>query len=261
MEKMAKNLDPKFIIVGAETRRDDLSAMFEYHRDPYVFCIDFEFIGNIDIDEVLRSESLKEIKQILPREELLELIEKHSDGIIKGREGIGVIRNNLDFEFVAYMYPRYFIRKELRRRGVKLKPGRTENLFINDLRTVPKAMKDIGFIDEELCGRIEEAKGIVKEKVQEKLVSSGKYERGLLEKYEEMNRKCSEYWERTRERDVELWEERKRLLYLRNEYLDEFRREYENEMRKAILEMLPEDMLKDLGFEKITTKNVKEVIK
>ncbi len=45
------------------------------------------------------------------------------------------------------------------------------------------------------------------------------------------------------------------------DYYDELWKEYENEMRKAILEMLPEDMLKDLGFEKITTKNVKEVIK
>jgi hypothetical protein len=256
LKKIVDKWDPLIVWMGPSTMAD-LSWWFEYYRDPYFFCIE---PPEDEIPEFLSDENihkrLDELKEILPREELLKLIEENSDAIIRGKEGIGIIRKSYektDFsQYAHYICPRYFIRKELRRRGTKLKPGITEEMILEGLRIRPDALKNIGFVDEEFCRKTEEARRRVEECVREKLVSSGKYERDLLEKYEEMDRKCEEYKEKAgkRNEEYERYErECKRLVYSRSEYLDEFNREYTKELEKVILEMLPEDMLKDLGFE------------
>ncbi|MCX9012676.1 MAG: hypothetical protein OIN66_16345 [Candidatus Methanoperedens sp.] len=149
LEKIVKMLDPGVIVLN--TSIDAISGWFEYHRDPYVFCT----------DNILENEYIDEIKQILQRDELIELIEKYSDGIIRGNEGIGVIRapggRAESGSYGSYIYPRYFIRKEIRARGLKLKPGITERTITEALRTRPDIMRKLGIIDDAIYKRVEEA--------------------------------------------------------------------------------------------------------
>lgn len=143
IDNIIKISDPEQIKAYSEYAPYSISDLFEYNKDPYSFCAD----NTIEPTGVFRK-VISEIK-------LTKLIEKFSDGIIKGKTGIGVLRNNPD-SYSAYARPRYFIRQELRKMGMKIPPGRTEEIVMEGIARNPAEMEKIGVIDEKRRRVIEE---------------------------------------------------------------------------------------------------------
>ncbi|MBI2581452.1 hypothetical protein HYV85_06660 [Candidatus Woesearchaeota archaeon] len=104
----------------------------EYYQNPYLFCVepplffsDFspEAFHNFLHDGGLAAK-LAEIEKVMPRDELVELIRKHVEKIVTADDGgVGILKNKVP----QPSYPRYFIRQELRRRGVQLPDGLAES--------------------------------------------------------------------------------------------------------------------------------------
>lgn len=108
-----------------------MGSEFEYYAEPYFFCLEptkededrrhengFLFDGK-------NRQKIEEIKKVMPREELLKLLEKHSKKLILGKCGAGIIKE------VGYdaFYPRYFVRKAVRGKNINLPEGFTELLY------------------------------------------------------------------------------------------------------------------------------------
>lgn len=103
----------------------------EYYQNPYLFCVEpplffrdfdpkafYDFLHN---DGLVTK--LAEIEEVMPREELTEIIRKHVERMVMSSDGgIGVLKNKVP----QPCYPRYFIRQELRRRGFQLPEGLAE---------------------------------------------------------------------------------------------------------------------------------------
>ncbi len=170
LKNVVSKFDPLMVFMGPSTVGDDLSWWFEYYRDPYLFCIEPledeipEFIFHENTNK-----RVEELKEILQRNELLKILEENSDIVIKGTKGIGVIRNVYELTdmagYLPYIRPRYHIRKELRRRALRLKPGLTEEMVLEGLRKRPDEMRKLDVIDDELYKRIEETKNNVKKDI------------------------------------------------------------------------------------------------
>jgi hypothetical protein len=116
-----------------------INSYIEYYADPYYFCLEpeesikeenktiwYPFLKeeNRKIDE----KKLNEIKKVLPKNRLLEIIEKHSDKTVRVRENIIVFRKKIEDLPIGwrYVYPRYFVREEVRKLGVELPVGLAE---------------------------------------------------------------------------------------------------------------------------------------
>lgn len=108
------------------------SSWFEYYHDPYYFCKSplSPHIDGIDSQEYLHSEDkeLEKFKNVLSKKELLAIIEKHTYKLFTFDDSVAVLKTNSEKhgKNENYVYPRYFIRKELRKRGVKLPKGKAE---------------------------------------------------------------------------------------------------------------------------------------
>ncbi len=107
----------------------------EYYQNPYLFCVepplsDYHFSDDSYIKafyDFLRGDELTtklaEVENVMSRSELVEIIRQHVEKVIESDDGgIGVLKGT----GVQACYPRYFIRQELRRRGVQLKDGLSE---------------------------------------------------------------------------------------------------------------------------------------
>lgn len=103
----------------------------EYYGDPYLFCVEpplfdggfdpkkfcHEFLYNKDVIS-----KLNEIKKVMSREELIKIIKKYSKKIIESDDGgVGILKIK-----IQGVYPRYFIRRELRKMGIYLEEGLAE---------------------------------------------------------------------------------------------------------------------------------------
>ena len=104
--------------IGSEHSTYTDEYMFEYFSTPYYFC--FELLADRGFLTELSGE-LAKIKKVLPELELLELIKKSTSDYLELSGGIGIFRG-INEEHI----PRYFIRKELRKRGITLPEGDAE---------------------------------------------------------------------------------------------------------------------------------------
>ncbi|MFH1664122.1 MAG: hypothetical protein ABH986_04930 [archaeon] len=149
---------------------------YEYHSDPYYFCLEavdytdekYKAEENLFLKE--KNKKIEEIKKVLPKEELFELIKKYSDKTIEQNNNLIVIRDGSKYPYKIAndVYPRYFIRKELRKRGIKLKEGEAEKWFKKGLVIWPERTKEAGLISQEIYDKIKKAKEEVeKEKIKD----------------------------------------------------------------------------------------------
>ena len=130
-----------------ETKDDERPCMdwAEYCKEPYLFCFEPPLFPHILIfgyndqrvdklfTDFIRNKDviakLEEIKEVMSRDELTDFIKKYSGQIKYSGKivesddgGIGILKN----EYPQAAYPRYFIRRELRKRGIKLEEGLAE---------------------------------------------------------------------------------------------------------------------------------------
>lgn len=105
----------------------------EYYQDPYLFCLEPPLFNYYNFDEVKYVNEffhngklfskLNEIKRVMSRDELVGIIKKYSKKMIESDDGgIGIFKN----EYPQAAYPRYFIRRELRKRGIQVEDGLAE---------------------------------------------------------------------------------------------------------------------------------------
>lgn len=107
----------------------------EYYNDPYLFCVEppmfrpgaFEQADHDALIAFLNDKStiakLDEIKKVLGRSELVEIISQHVEKMVEDNDGgVGVLKG----KGIQACYPRYFVRQELRRRGIQLPEGLAE---------------------------------------------------------------------------------------------------------------------------------------
>lgn len=92
-----------------------------YSSEPFYFVVSTE---NEEDDYVYDKKVLKmvsEAKKFMTREELIEIMKKHSYDVFENGKGVGCFPAKLGkFGEYRYAYPRYFIREELRKRGMKI---------------------------------------------------------------------------------------------------------------------------------------------
>lgn len=150
---LASKLDPLYatdVYVGDISDRLSRIALleieYEYYREPYFFCLEPARGEPYHHDFLKDRESLKkieEIKKVLPRSGLVDILKQHATRVVIGKEGVGVkkpegrhgikaedvgLREGLDTIIFAdpIIYPRYFVRKVVRAKGVDLPQGITE---------------------------------------------------------------------------------------------------------------------------------------
>ncbi len=127
-----KSLKPAFACAiegGLEPQERPCFDYAEYYNNPYFFCVEPSLgpsYSDYDVsflnDKTVLAK-LAEIKKVMSRSELLSLIQKHSKELtVNNGAGVGVLKD-IGSDPV---HPRYFIRKELRKRGVKLEDGYAE---------------------------------------------------------------------------------------------------------------------------------------
>lgn len=126
-----------------ETKDDERPCMdwAEYYKDPFLFCLEPPlFISGEKKDDLdrffndfIRNKNviakLNEIKKVMSRDKLIDLIKKYSGQIKYSGKfvesddgGVGILKN----DYPQAAYPRYFIRRELRKRGIQLEDGLAE---------------------------------------------------------------------------------------------------------------------------------------
>lgn len=102
----------------------------EYYRNPYFFGMEPSFgpdmdYGKFDLSFLNDSgiaAKLAEFERALPRGELVELLRKHSAQVVESSDGgVGVVKG-----WLYSAHPRYFVREELRARGVSIPDGVAE---------------------------------------------------------------------------------------------------------------------------------------
>jgi len=102
----------------------------EYYQNPYLFCIepplfefnfdDSEFFNFMHDKEIIAK--LNEIEQVMSRNELIGIIKQYVEKVIESDDGgIGVLKKG-----VQACNPRFYIRRELRQKGIKLSDGLAE---------------------------------------------------------------------------------------------------------------------------------------
>jgi len=110
------------VLLTSEMSDYPMDGIFEYHKDLYKFLM----VKEEDVTLLDKAPSL------IKPSELYELIVKNrGDFKIIESKGIGLIKAKSDFwtseeEKKFYVYPRYFIRKELKKRGLKIEDGLPE---------------------------------------------------------------------------------------------------------------------------------------
>ena len=103
----------------------------EYYRNPYFFCAEQpvfrssgfnpKFLINFLHDKGLAAK-LAEIETKMNRSELVEILGRHSKRVVVGDDGgIGVLK-----DYPLQIYPRFFVRREARRKGIALESGIAE---------------------------------------------------------------------------------------------------------------------------------------
>ncbi len=108
-----------------------MESEFEYYSEPYFFCLEPVVERGDKGDDVgflfdeKTHQKIEEIKKVMPRDELLALLEKHSKKLVLGKCGAGIIK---EVGYDAY-YPRYFVRKAVREKNINLPEGFTELLY------------------------------------------------------------------------------------------------------------------------------------
>ncbi len=104
----------------------------EYYKNPYLFCIEPPLFGSGDFNPAQFSHDffhrtdivakLAEIEKVMSRSELVAILKKHSEQMVESDDGgIGVFKKSWQA-----VYPRYFVRKEIRKRGLELEEGLAE---------------------------------------------------------------------------------------------------------------------------------------
>lgn len=122
----------------AEKDRRPLTDRGEFCSDPFLFCLEPPFLENMDglpaLKGFLNSDDTKsrlsEIRKVMGVEELLKLMRKYSFSVVVGEAGVGVHKidphASLPKKGPPAVFPRFFVRRELRRRGVDLGRGWAE---------------------------------------------------------------------------------------------------------------------------------------
>jgi hypothetical protein len=128
---IVQETDPKFAFNGIPGDSKICSSSFEYYHNPYFFCVMPE-AGRVkgtetDSFDFLRNKKLLSrlngYRKLLPEDELLSILKKNSEKLLKGENGAGVFKRNwyeLFYSWRNWSEPRYFVREELRRRGAKI---------------------------------------------------------------------------------------------------------------------------------------------
>ena len=130
---ICNKLEPLYAQFGGYDLDFPVHASFvEYYRDPYFFCVDpvksedrfFHLKGNqIQL-------TISKAKKLISKGELLSLIKKHSvDSFETLSGGFGCLKIESELKQgmgASFVYPRYFIRKELKKRGLKIEDGLPE---------------------------------------------------------------------------------------------------------------------------------------
>jgi len=118
-----KEFDPQMLVMLITNDIYNAEYLVEYYTSPTPFTF---------VDEETDKISEKELASSITPEELKKLVKKYKGPykVLEGK-GIGLLKleTNSDvhpLEKVRYVYPRYFIRKELRKRGLKFKDGLAE---------------------------------------------------------------------------------------------------------------------------------------
>jgi hypothetical protein len=172
LKESIQKIQPDIAYFGTEGLTD---SEYEYHADPYYFCLEAtDYTNKNKPEEYLflkeKNKKLEEIKKILTKKELFELIKKYSDRTIEINNNLVVIRDGSRYthKVASDIYPRYFIRKELRKRGIKLGEGEAEKYFKSEMIIAPHRMKEAGLINQKIYDKIKKAKEeIEKEKIKD----------------------------------------------------------------------------------------------
>lgn len=128
-----KELKPTFgTAEGTEQgERRPVTDQAEYYGNPYLFCFEPPLFNPafdpasflVFLHDKGLAAKLSKIERALDRSELVEIIRKHSERVVESEDGgVGVFKNH----YPQAAYPRYFVRRELRRRGIELGEGLAE---------------------------------------------------------------------------------------------------------------------------------------
>ena len=126
-------------ITGVAYHEILLQSGFEYYSEPYFFCLEPRITDPSTDSQVARFifdkqnlDKIEEIKKELPKDELLAILKKHSEKLILGQAGVGIIKE-LGHDS---SYTRYFVRKAVREKNIYLQESFTELVYydyhIND---------------------------------------------------------------------------------------------------------------------------------
>lgn len=128
--------------VGVEYKRPLMDVM-EFYSDPYLFCVEPPFLkGRFDLrvlnrffDSAGTRSKLSEIRKVMGRGELIALVKEHAARVFVSRAGVGVYKDTPGAVYPMggppVVYPRFFVRRELRRRGVRLPWGWSEEYAVD----------------------------------------------------------------------------------------------------------------------------------
>ncbi|MFH1072989.1 MAG: hypothetical protein V1743_06180 [Nanoarchaeota archaeon] len=134
-KKAAVQLIPSQLLCGY-FMDEPADAWIEYCQDPLYFSLELdrerkkgEKAYEISEQDTKQIESLKRIRKAIGKKRVLEIIMKHKDqaDIFKSKSGgIGIIWKNYTKIRPEYVYPKYFIREEIRKKGMNLSRGKAE---------------------------------------------------------------------------------------------------------------------------------------
>jgi len=156
----------------ARAKLDD-TVLFEYYNDGHRFCAPvrteycddfYDFQQAALFREASGLRELKEAKRVLPRKRLLETLKAATPNIIQTKSGgIGVWRRypqetddtaaSLDEE----LYPAYFLRQAVRKKGGKLHFGETEKHFAAYALAFPDHFAKNGLLSKDAAEKLKAA--------------------------------------------------------------------------------------------------------
>ncbi|MBI3051263.1 hypothetical protein HYY74_02290 [Candidatus Woesearchaeota archaeon] len=118
-----------------------LTDTMEFYSDPYLFCVEppsnngkFGWRNlNRFFDSASTKSKLLEIRKVLGRRELVSLLREHAGRVDVSRAGVGVYKDDVaagQSILLPEVCPRFFVRREVKRRGVSLDWGWTEEFAV-----------------------------------------------------------------------------------------------------------------------------------
>lgn len=136
IRRIISNIDPDIVLLK-QADNDEIESYIEYYKDPYFFCIEppyenDQIIEDMDTSFLEDSDTLNlltKCRSVMTEEELISITQSKSSGFLKLPNGLAVMRkpgSSLVGALKSFVYPRYFIRKELRKIGVDIPEGLAE---------------------------------------------------------------------------------------------------------------------------------------